>query len=82
MRYLPPHNKCMRAVTLYLAIMMTATTTITYGQQQGDYDYGGNDYGNGDSSYQDYADPYTQPDNLYADYAATKMEGAGNKGGG
>jgi hypothetical protein len=54
---------------------------------QSDYDYGrsnNNDYGGaggGDSSYQDYTDPYVQPDNLYADYAATKMEG-GNKGGG
>ena len=50
--------------------------------QQADYDYGGNDYGNGESSYQDYADPYTQPDNLYADYAATKMEGISSKGKG
>lgn len=50
--------------------------------QQADYDYGGNDYGSGESSYQDYADPYTQPDNLYADYAATKMEGIASKGKG
>ena len=41
------------------------------------------DYDNYDSSsYQDYTDPYAQPDNLYADYAATKMEGGNNRGGG
>jgi hypothetical protein len=66
-----------RWMTLYLTILSIIKSTSV--NAQSDYDYG-ND--SSSSSYQDYTDPYTQPDNLYADYAATKMEGGMNKGGG
>ena len=65
--------------SLMVSLMATSIWRSTGAQSSGDYDnYGGND----SSSYQDYTDPYTQPDNLYADYAATKMEGGNNRGGG
>jgi hypothetical protein len=76
MRYLHCHS-WMRSLALYLTVLSMVCLA-----QQADYDYGGNDYGSGESTYQDYADPYTQPDNLYADYAATKMEGIASKGKG
>jgi hypothetical protein len=77
-----------RSVTPVVWLMLAAAFSVMTAAQR-DYEYngsGGNEYandggGSGDS-YQDYADPYTQPDNLYADYAAQKMDAAGGGGGG
>lgn len=69
-------NSMLRSLTICLT---AASAWRSIGaQSSSDYD----NYGGNDSSYQDYTDPYTQPDNLYADYAATKMEGGNGKGGG
>jgi hypothetical protein len=70
-----------QSVTVLLLALLSLFVSIA--AQQPDYEYGGDysgDYGNGDS-YQDYTDPYTQPDNLYADYAKQKMEAEGAGGG-
>lgn len=40
------------------------------------------DYYAGEQDYQDYADPYGQQDNLYADYAAHQQEKLSGGGGG
>lgn len=66
----------LRSLTIYL--MVTSVWRSIEAQSSGDYD----NYGGNDSSYQDYTDPYTQQDNLYADYAATKMDGGNGRGGG
>lgn len=51
-----------------LSMMALGSITTVHAQ---DYQEQGGDYGNGDyNDYQDYAEGYTQEDNLYADYAA------------
>jgi hypothetical protein len=75
---------------LVLAILSSFTCSQEYGNNDyGDYDYGDAPAGSSSGAagaagdYPEYADPYNaQPDNLYADYAATKMEGAGGGGAG
>jgi hypothetical protein len=83
-------NSCCRSppfkiLLLVLAILSSFTCSQEYANDYGDYEYGDAPAGSSSTSaagdYQDYADPYAQPDNLYADYAATKMEGAGGGGG-
>lgn len=70
--------RCSRAWRLSALLLFLATSTAQEYAQNNNNDYGDYDNNNnGGDSYQDYSDPYAQPDNLYADYAATKMEGAG-----
>ena len=60
-------------------MLLSLSNAQDYSNDYADYNNGGGG-GSGDS-YQDYTDPYSQPDNLYADYAATKMEGGGAAAG-
>jgi hypothetical protein len=78
-----------RCIILWLVVLALLSSSFTCSQEYANNDYGDYDYGDAPASsaagaaggdYQDYADPYAQPDNLYADYAATKMEGAGGGG--
>ena len=72
-------NHRLKSLTLMSLMVCLVWRSIEAQSSSSDYDnYGGND----SSSYQDYTDPYTQPDNLYADYAATKMDGGNTRGGG
>jgi len=67
MKMILPVRKSSRSGILLLLLLLQASSGQAQQRDYGDYDGGGDDY-------QDYADPYSQQDNLYADYVAHQQE--------
>jgi hypothetical protein len=70
------------AATVVLFFLLLLSSSSSSRAQEAGYaaEDGGADRREGDS-YRDYADPYGQPDSLYADYAAHQQDKVAGAGG-